>query len=72
MENSYLNRCNPLLSGKECVLSRMHEYIRLGNAEIISYILNKNDNLYIRTIVLFVFLRNSCKPDMVLVYIFVE
>ena len=28
--------------------------------------------LYIRTIVLFVFLRNSCKPDMVLVYIFVE
>ena len=30
------------------------------------------DYLYIRTIVLFVFLRNSCKPDMVLVYIFVE
>ena len=28
------------------------------------------DYLYIRTIVLFVFLRNSCKPDMVLVYIF--
>ena len=27
------------------------------------------DYLYIRTIVLFVFLRNSCKPDMVLVYI---
>ena len=30
------------------------------------------DYLYIRTILLFVFLRNSCKPDMVLVYIFVE
>ena len=30
------------------------------------------DYLYIRTIVLFVFLRNSCKPDIVLVYIFVE
>ena len=27
------------------------------------------DYSYIRTIVLFVFLRNSCKPDMVLVYI---
>ena len=30
------------------------------------------DYLYIRTTVLFIFLRNSCKPDMVLVYIFVE
>ena len=30
------------------------------------------DDLYIRTIVLSVFIRNSCKPDMVLVYIFVE
>ena len=27
------------------------------------------DYLYIRTIVLFVFIRNSCQPDMVLVYI---
>ena len=31
-----------------------------------------DDYLYIRTIVLFVFLRNSCKPDMALVYTFVE
>ena len=54
-------------------ITAVHAFpFRVADMTLVEVSQHAYDYLYIRTEVLFVFLSHSCKPDMVLVYIFVE